>query len=284
MNTRMKVNARTMTLARQLGSWGVGALLAPALGACAGEVMVGDVNEGTGGVHSSAAAVSCAEEDAELALSHERWLATGNDFGDLAGSRWEGTMAGMPTLVLELGTDQNGTLVVGTPVSAVAKRDEAYFAWTEPYPVGGTFPLHGASFDGSELLLPVPTKAPIDVWCALQPPMSQMSEFPCEFTPALWAECDGESCTLEGGRKVTGGWYANSDACICTSKECFAEFFWPKWDAGETFADHEKYFDLPVLRLTYDPETDTLEGAHFPEGSPPPGGSDGIEAKFVRAE
>jgi len=275
------MNARTMMLVRSMGSWGIGALLAPALSACGGEVMVGDASEGT--VEASA---SCAEQEAWTRQSHDFWLATGNDFGELAGSRWQGTIEDVPTLVLELGTDQTGRLVVGTPEAAPTQWDQEYLAdRTGVLAVGGTYPLHGSSFDGNELLLPVPYDVPLDAWCALQIPMKNEDErFVCNFDSAFSPDCGDTTCTLQDGRIVSHAWLNNSNACACTSTECFADFFWPKWEVGETFADLEDYYDLPVLRLTYDPETDTLKGGHFAEGSPPPAGRDGIRAKFVRAE
>jgi hypothetical protein len=280
MIARMKVNTR---MARYVGTLGVGALLLPGIAACAGEVMVGDVNDGTASV---AAAATCAEEDAYLREPRERWLATANDFGALAGSRWEGAIDGLPTLVLELGADQTGSLVIGTPLPAPTERDEAYLTSdSSPYPVGATYRLQGGSFDGDELLLPIPHETASDDWCALQIPMFDGHEgFPCVYTSARLPDCGDTTCTLSDGRVVTWAWIDDSNKCECTSTECFAQFYWPEWEAGDTFADLENYYDLPVLRLTYDPDTDTLKGAHFPDGSPPPAGREGKQAKFVRAE
>jgi hypothetical protein len=287
MNVRSMAKARLMKLVRYAGSWGVGALLTPVLGACGGEAR-SDVADGTGGDEGGyvASAEECADQEAQLQEPHDLWLATTNDFGELSGSRWQGTMKDLPTLVLELRADQTGTLQVGTPLPAPTERDQGYLEVAVPYPIGSTVPLHGGSFDGSELLLPLPMAAPYDTWCALQPPVStQSSYYPCSFALSSGIDCTaGTTCDLSNGRTVERAWMDSVEACVCTSKECFAGFFWPEWEAGKTFADLENYYDLPVLRLRYDAETDTLEGGHFPEGSPPPAGSEGIRAKFVRAE
>lgn len=279
-----------------VGSLGVAALLAPVFSACGGEVMVGEVEEelsegpggdtsaGTGGSPASGGApavVDCSTEDVGEEKSRDRWLATPNDFGELAGSRWEGSMTNVPRVVLEFSADQTGSFQVGTPVPPPTEPNAGYLAWASPFPSGATYPLHGGSFDGSELLLPLAKYSPFDAWCGLQPPV-KIDNSTCSFTLMPGAVCESGMCLLSDGRVVSIGWIetGSAETCACTSTACFASVHWPDWQPGQTYKDLENYYELPTLRLTYDAETDTLSGGYFPDGLPP----DGRAAEFTRMD
>jgi hypothetical protein len=275
-----------------VGTLGVLAVLAAGFSACGGEVMVGEVDAGmggdmaagTGGSPSSggaAAVVDCSEPDAEARVSRNRWLATLNDFGELAGSRWEGSMTNVPLVVLEFSTDQTGSFQVGTPAPPPTEPNAGYLGLGGPFPVGATYPLHGGSFDGSELLLPLAHYSPFDAWCALQPPVPVKGST-CGFTLMPAASCENRTCELSDGRTVSQAWVETGAplTCVCTSTDCFANVDWSEWPAGQTYKDIENYESLPTLRLTYDAETDSLSGGYFPDGLPP----DGRAAEFVRVE
>jgi len=272
--------------------------LAPSLIGCGGEVFVGDVIEdaeqsggatsvGAGGTPSAcescggaAPTVDCSEEDAREREGRQRWLATDNDFGELAGSRWEGTKGSYPTLFLELDDDQTGSLLIGTP-APTPTRDDGYLYIEADLPEGAEFALHGASFDGEELLVPLAERAPYDAWCALQPPYV-FADNPCNALIYHHSSCNGTTCDVDG-RTVTQAWAETADisVCTCTTTECFAMVEWPEWEAGKTYEDYQGYWQIPTFRLSYDEEEGTLVGGYFRTGSP----YDQYEpVEFVRVE
>lgn len=122
------MRTRLGTVVRSAGSFGVVVGVGLTLVACGGEVMVGEAEVMT----TEALAKQCADNSAQLRDPRARWLATPNDFGDLAGSRWAGSMKGLPTLVLEFRADQTGSLVVGTAAPSPTDRDDGYLVMAEP--------------------------------------------------------------------------------------------------------------------------------------------------------
>src|SRR5688572_6667145 len=100
--------------------------------ACGGDVLVGETMEGTssdtggsGQVDGSdgcescggaGPAVDCSEQDSKLRAPLERWLATANHIGVLAGSTWEGVLSNGLDLLLTFDESGAGTFQVGTPL------------------------------------------------------------------------------------------------------------------------------------------------------------------------
>lgn len=262
---------------------------ASALG-CAGEVMVGDVDgmggndggdggdgAGTGGSDG----LECPEQVPSPLAHHARWKATANDFGDLAGSHWVGALSNGLELDLTITEDHQATLQAGQPIAPPMQNAGYIDPTDQPLPVGALYEIHGAGFDGTNLLVPLPFYAPYEEWCALQTPYPR-HDSPCtaELVPGA-VNCTGEVCTTDG-RTVSASFVrtAGTLACACTLAECVANVEWPEWEAGKTYADYQNYFSVEALVLTYDSETDTLSGGLFEDGSPP----DGVAAELERAD
>jgi len=254
-------------------------LAAMATAGCMGEVMVGEVG-GTGGDGSTCEScggagptVDCSDHDERVLAPHARWKATANDFGDLAPSGWVGSFSNTLRLTLTIDEDHQGTVQVGGTVPP-PMRDTAYVEmFGNPLPIGALYELHGAGFDGTTLLVPLPLNAPYEEWCPLQLSFPlRGSDCSADLLPYA-TSCDGQVCTTEG-RTISQSYvlatYGNP--CACTLTGCVASVAWPEfWEAGKTYADYQNYFSVEALVLTYDPETDTLSGGLFEDGSPPDG-------------
>jgi len=281
--------------------------------ACGGEVMVGEVDDadigtgggaeegtggllengagtggrpgvavhtgGIGGVHEGGGAPGdCSEANEDNSAPHERWVSTPNDFGELAGTRWKETSF-IPEEVLIFELDGTGRLEVGDPVTPVKELGHL-----DPYlhlQPGATLPLHGTTFDGSQLLVPLPERAPWEAWCSLQDPISDVGD-PCVFGLRFEGDCQSDGACVADGRDVDDSWWITSSVrpCTCVESGCFAYTSWPEWEEGDTYADHENYYAIPTYRLTYDAASDSLKGGFFRDGIPP----EGDPVEFVRVE
>lgn len=167
----------------------------------------------------------------------EAWLGLSNDFGDLTGRSFSGYVEGGPDLTLEIDDAGNATLLVGEPaLSPVA--GEGYLCGTGPQdgiqcgmrrdstPIeGATYPLHGATFDGVRLVMPIQRNSPYHDWCVMQAPLGE----DCFFTPvglfAFGVTPSESSCWhVEEGNSVDCGWLelGGYDACSCTETDCIA--------------------------------------------------------------
>lgn len=273
-----------MMKARLMRQWMQGGPTLATLGvlcavSCAGEVMVGEVDEGAGGDDGSDSAavdgctscgggsvdVDCTAHDERLLSDYHRWRAAENEFGELAGSHWvgfvsPGSVSVERSLDLVITADHEATLQVGTPTAPMAgggylENDGSAL------PEGARYEIHGAGFDEEELLIPVPLYAPYAEWCPLQVPYPRPdTDCGAELVPGA-VSCTGEVCTTDG-RTVSRSYVLTTgiNPCACTLSECVTRVEWPVWEPGETFADHRHTFRVEALVLTYDPEEDTLSG------------------------
>jgi hypothetical protein len=177
----------------------------------------------------------CTVADAEARSAYDTWRSTPNSLAELAGAVFSGYIEGGSDLTLGIGRDQSATLVVGERAAPPVK-DAAYLCGEEdPLDVcslryesglleGGTYPLHGASFEDGRLLVEVQQAAAADPWCALQDPV--LAEPDCYYSLVGPDEIGWgpNSCTV-GNALVDCGWFAmaalDMQPCACTSTECF---------------------------------------------------------------
>jgi hypothetical protein len=147
---------------------------------------------------------------------------------------FNGYIEGGADLTLVVSRDQSATLVVGEPAEAPVK-DAAYLCgdgdplvtcstrYGDGLLEGGTYPLHGASFEDGRFTVEVQQGAAVDPWCALQDPV--LVEPDC-FHSLVGPESiswGGNGCAI-GGKSVDCGWFAMAvemEPCRCTSTECF---------------------------------------------------------------
>ncbi len=235
----------------------VGALVAVVSLSCTAEVVVGDAEcedcqsaDASVAVDTSAPddtatpidtavpdAPDCTAADVEARAGYEAWKSTPNALAELAGTMFSGYIEGGADLTLFLERDQTATLIVGDTADPPVK-DTAYLcggddpletvdncvAVYDSAPLeGGTYPLHGASFENGRLTVEVPQTAAVDPWCALQDPVLSEDCYYSLLAPAT-TSYSPSGCTI-GGEIVDCGWFAmadQTDSCRCTSTECFA--------------------------------------------------------------
>ena len=229
----------------------VGALVAVLSASCADEVVVGDAlgdaqdivapcddcGPEDGGEPEDAGepeGPDCTDADAEARAEYDAWKSTPNSLAELAGMTFSGYIEGGADLTLFVGRDQSATLVVGEPADPPVK-DTAYLCgdgdsldtcstlYSSGLLEGGTYPLHGASFEDGRFIAEVEQGAAVDAWCALQDPV--LAEPDCLYSlvgpePISWG---ANGCWI-GSRSVDCGWFAMANdvqPCRCTSTECF---------------------------------------------------------------
>jgi hypothetical protein len=200
-----------------------------------GDGVMGD-GDGVAGEGGGPSALSCEDEDALVRADYDEWKATDNDFGDLVGQTFSGYIEGDADVALIIDEDGNARFVVDEAAPAPTERESGYLcddskfescrSAAERQPViGGTYEIHGATFDGNRLRVPLPQFAPYDQWCALQNPVAWHDD-PCYFDltdggPITWGE---QGCSVNV-KDVNCGWFdlaVQALVCRCTSSECFA--------------------------------------------------------------
>lgn len=212
------------------------------LSACVGPVDVGDATGGSGGTSGadgtggtlgegtggSSEPSECSERDITARAGYDAWRAQTNDFGALAGATFTGYVEGGEDLTLTIGADHSATLVVGE--AAPAPVADLGYLCADPIDcvpqqglaTGGTYPIHGATFESDRLQVPLQAMSAYEPWCLLQEPVAWGD---CQFrerpnVAIMW----GETCAM-GEEEVDCSYLAlvfTPGVCLCTSVECLA--------------------------------------------------------------
>jgi len=222
---------------RNPSSWlGLSSALACAFGlttGCLQDEVVGQA--GTGGGDSECAGCApddwepsgeCAEEDQAARAAYDAWRRSPNELGELRGTRWTGYVEGGPDVELVVETDGTATLHAGVPQTPVAEL--GYLCTDEscgPRGLleGGSYALHGATYEDSRFRSPIHYNAARDEWCTMQTPFESVHE-ECHFL-SLFAETHaGDTCT-HNDMPVDCDWLSvlSNETCRCVSTGCFGD-------------------------------------------------------------
>lgn len=207
--------------------------LALFMNACEGTAVVGEENDSVDGGDGDG------DGDGDVTSN--------NDFGDLAGTRWEGYVEGGSDVTLILGRDGTGTFLYGEDrnLAPPTDPDKGYFCeWTDsiapacsPYRLnaGWSYPVHDTVVTGRRVEFRVPVTDPWADWCALQTPQVQQEDPDGTKVygvgPNFGGGHDEKGCFIhesQGSREkvyVDCGWYMIAQremACECDATECVA--------------------------------------------------------------
>jgi hypothetical protein len=141
--------------------------LALFLNACVGSAVVGEENDSADG----------GDGDGDTGVTYN------NDFGDLAGTRWEGYFEDGVDVTLVFGRDGAGSILYGEDLRLAPPTDPdaGYFCeWNDSYfedscsvselREGWSYPVVDAEVSGRRVEFKVPGADPWIEWCALQTP------------------------------------------------------------------------------------------------------------------
>jgi len=227
---------KTTRQRRNLSSWlGLSSALACAFGLTTGCLQEEVVGQADGGGDANCAGCApddwepsghCAEEDADLRAAYDAWRRSPNDLGELRGTRWEGYVEGGPDIELVFEGDGTATLHAGVPQAPVA---ELGYLCTEDscgppgLLEGGSYALHGATYENSRFRSPIHYNSARDEWCAMQTPLEVVHD-ECHFYPLVSETHSGDVCTHEDV-VVDCDWLTvlSNETCRCVSTGCFGD-------------------------------------------------------------